>query len=127
MGSACNGVLVEESATAESIEMKTYYTERQGIVPSENIAAYAQNTGMDAWEAIYLAADADALIAQLKRELGETNEALAACQGQARRRIAQLEQRIFDCESALLLRHHKALAEYAGKYPEPMAKSLMGR
>lgn len=34
--------------------------------------------------------------------------------------VDALRQRLYDCESALLLRHDRALATYVGKYPHPI-------
>jgi hypothetical protein len=36
--------------------------------------------------------------------------------------VEALQQRLYDCESALLLRHDRALATYVGKYPHPIKK-----
>jgi hypothetical protein len=36
--------------------------------------------------------------------------------------IAELQQRLYDCENAVLLRHDAAVASYYTKYPTPIDK-----
>lgn len=39
-------------------------------------------------------------------------------------RIAELVKRVFEAESAMLLRHDGAVAKYIEQYPEPIARPV---
>lgn len=37
-------------------------------------------------------------------------------------RVVELQRRLYDCESTILLRHDGALAKYIAQYPDPILK-----